>query len=154
MKGDDLEKRLENLNVTSVVPPEMRELKLAIVNAKKSARLSLWLLCIPFLVLLGALIDSLFHISLPPWSILKQYGGAWPVWMRVSIFITVLIVIPSAAVLLNLLAILFVHYDRKQKVLHIAVRFKRINIIILLIAGIIAILFIGHSLAEWLTGAQ
>jgi len=154
MKKDNVEARLENLKIKSVVPPEPQLLKLAIISSKRSVRLSLWLLGIPFLFLSGGLADSLFHILLPPWSVLKEYGSSWPEWIRIGFFMTVVIVIPLVAVVLNILAILFVHYDRAQKVLHIAIRFKKANMIILFIAGVVAMLFIGHSIADWIAGTN
>jgi len=54
--------------------------------------------------------------------------------------------------LLNLLSIVWFQYDRRQQVLHIAVRLKKANIIIMLIAGTLALLFIGHSIADNITG--
>ncbi len=152
MEKDNIKTRLENLNIPEVPPPIQQQLKLAIINSKKSLQISLWLLGIPFLVLFSAMLESFFHLLLPPWSWIKTYDHFWPVWLRVGIFTTTVIVLPSIAALLNLLSIVWFQYDRRQQVLHIAVRLKKANIIIMLIAGTLALLFIGHSIADNITG--
>lgn len=155
MKPDDIDKKLKNLAVPSVPPPVNREqVKLAIISSKKSARISLWLLATPVLVLLGGVCESAFNVLLPPWSIIKTYGHFWPAWVRMLVFVTVLIVLPLSAALVNLLSVLWINYDRSQKVLNIAIRVKKINIIILFAAGLLALLFIGHAVGELMSGHE
>jgi hypothetical protein len=152
MKKSALDVKLQNLNVGNVEPPMQSQLKFAIISSKKSMKISLWLLLIPFLILLTAMMDSLTNISLPPWSILKNYGHLWPVWVRISIYVTMLIVIPATAAILNLLSIIWMNYDRDQQILHLSLKIKKSNIIILAIGALIAFLFIGHSIADMLAG--
>lgn len=72
MEKDNIKTRLENLNIPEVPPPIQQQLKLAIINSKKSLQISLWLLGIPFLVLFSAMLESFFHLLLPPWSWIKN----------------------------------------------------------------------------------
>ena len=145
------EQQLENLNVPEAdTLPHQRELKLTILKTKKSATISLWLLLLPLIVLLGAIMQSAFHIMLPPWSWLVKYSPLMPVWLRLSVFAIILIIIPLIAVLVNISGILWFKYNKAEHVLHIAVRMRRMNIIIIAVAGLLALLFIGHTIAEWI----
>lgn len=150
-KASAFEQQLENLNVPEAnTLPHQRELKLTILKTKKSATISLWLLLLPLIVLLGAIMQSTFHIMLPPWSWLVKYSPLMPVWLRITVFATVLIIIPIAAVLINIFGILWFQYNKTERVLHIAVRMRRVNIIIIAIAGLLALLFIGHTITKWI----
>lgn len=146
------QQQLENLAVPEVnTLKHQHELKLTILNAKKSATISLWLLLVPFIVLLGTIVQFAFHIMLPPWSWLVKYSPLMPLWLRFSISAVVLIIIPMIAVLINVLGILWFQYNKTEHVLHVAVRMRRMNVIIIAVAGIPALLFIGHTIAEWIT---
>jgi len=151
-KSPGLEQHLENIDVPEVKPlHHQQQLKLTILNAKKSATISLWLLVVPFIVLFGGLMQSAFHVMLPPWSWLVKYSPLMPLWLRLAIFVSVVIVLPLIAVFINVLGILWFKYDKAEHVLQIAVRMHRTNIIIITIAGILALLFIGHTITEWIT---
>lgn len=150
---NELETKLENLNLPEINSLQhQQQLRLTILNAQKSAKVSLWLLLIPFIMLFGDFMQSVFHILIPPWSWLVKYSPLMPVWLKILIFTTVVIVIPIIAVLLNVLSILWIRYDKTEHVLHISVRMRKINVIIITVAGILALVFIGHSIAEWITG--
>ena len=73
-----------------------------------------------------------------------------PVWLRLSVFAIILIIIPLIAILVNISGILWFKYNKAEHVLHIAVRMRRMNIIIIAVAGLLALLFIGHTIAEWI----
>ena len=150
---DNLEKRLENLNLPKI--PELKDqqqVKLSILNARKSARIGLFMLAIPFLILAGAFIETLFKVAIPPWSWLKAVNPSLPVWMRVSIFVIIVIILPLTALVINILSITWFNYDKKQKVFSVSVKFKTVNLIIIAIAKVLALLFIGHAIADWIAG--
>ena len=152
-KKNELETKLENLHLPEINSLQhQQQLRLTILNAQKSVKISLWLLFIPFIMLFGGFMQSVFHVLLPPWSWLVKYSPLMPVWLRILIFTTVVIVLPIIAVLLNVLSILWLRYDKTEHVLHISIRMRKINVIIITVAGILALIFIGHSIAEWITG--
>lgn len=154
MNQDELEKKLENLSTPKMPSISHQwQLKLAILSAKKSAWAALWLMLAPFLILGSALLQSLLNISIPPWSWMQEYSPHWPLWVRFGIFVTVVMIFPLLAVLLNVLSIIWLQYDRTQRVLHISIRLRLVNIIIILVAGLLALLFIGHTIADYLAGA-
>ena len=155
MESNELEKKLENISSPQLPSLQHQEkLKLSILSAKKSSKASLILLAFPFIVFLGGILESAFHILLPPWSWLVKYSPLWPVWLRILIFTMILIVFPLVAAFINILAITWFEYDKKQKVLNISIRIRTINMIIIIVTTIIALLFIGHSIAEWISGAE
>ena len=151
MDKNDLEKKLEQLDSPKVPALHHRQLKLSILNAKKSARASLWLMSIP-VVLLGTAILQTWNILIPPWSWLVKYGPQMPEWLRMFIFISVTMVIPLIALVLNLLSILWLQYDREQHVLHVSIRMRTINVIFIAVTGLIALIFLGHTMADYLSG--
>ena len=145
MNKDDLEKKLERLSKPQL--PQLQhqwQLKLSILSAKKSARASLWLLLIPFLIFIGRLLQDLFNIPMPPGS----WFEALPSSLRITIFIIIVIVIPLTAVILNLLSITWLQYDREQEVLNISIRMRMINLIIIIVAGLVALLFIAVMITD------
>ena len=70
------------------------------------------------------------------------------------VYIVILIVFPLVAGFINILAITWFEYDKKKKVLNISIQIKTVNIIIITVTTIIALLFIGHSIAEWISGEK
>jgi len=155
MKSDDIENKLENISSPQLPLLQHQEkLKLSILSAKKSSWVSLVLLAFPFLVFLGGIFESTFHILLPPWSWIVKYSPLWPVWLRMLVYIMILIVFPLVAGFINILAITWFEYDKKKKVLNISIQIKTVNIIIITVTTIIALLFIGHSIAEWISGEK
>jgi hypothetical protein len=76
--------------------------------------------------------------------------AAYARMVRITVFATVLIIIPITAVLINISGILWFQYNKTERVLHIAVRMRRVNIIIIAIAGLLALLFIGHAITAWI----
>ena len=150
---DDLEKKLENLSTPQISNiTHQRQLKLSILNARKSGQVGIFMLAIPFSILFSALLETLFKVALPPWSWLKMYNPTFPVWLRVSIFVIIVIVLPLTALIINILSVVWFQYDRTQKVLQISIKFKTINTIIIVVSGLLAFLFIGHTIADWIAG--
>ena len=87
-------------------------------TAKKSIRLSLWLLLIPFLLFTHRLLQDVFDLPATP-------DSTWPFWLRVTVKSIILIVIPIAVAIINFLA-------KPRKVL---------NYIISIISASVALLF-------------
>jgi hypothetical protein len=153
MENNELEKKLENISSPQLPSLKHQEkLKISILSAKKSSRASFILLAFPLVVFLGGILQSAFNILLPPWSWLVKYSPFWPVWLRMFIFVMILIVLPLIAAFINILAITWLEYDKKEKVLNISIRIRTVNMIIIIVTTIIALLFIGHSIAESISG--
>jgi len=154
MNSEELENKLKTMTKPEFSGERHQiKLKMALMSSKKSARISLWLLSIPFLFLLEGLIQAVWNISILPWSLLQKYSPAWPISLRITIFMLVLIVIPLVAAIFNFLSIFWFQYDKKHKVLHISIRIRLLNLILMIAAGLLAFLFIAHSMIDWLTNS-
>lgn len=149
MDPDDLENKLETLSVPNVNPvAHQSQMKMAILNAKKSSKLSFYLFLVPTLILVSAMLQSILKVSIPPWSLLQKYSPLLPRWIRIGIFLVVLIIIPTAIFFINLLSILWIKYDKDQKVIHVSIKLRLANMIFLILSFLLAALFLGHSIAE------
>lgn len=155
MESDKLKNKLENMSTPKVPTLQHKEhVKLTILSTEKSSKISFVLLAIPAIILLEAVSESIFHFFLPPWGWMVKYGYLMPLWLRVTIYITVLIVIPLTVAFLNILSVMWIKYDKEQKVLNISIKLKTLNIVIISITTLIGLLFIGHTIAEWIAGAS
>jgi hypothetical protein len=149
MVPEELENKLETLpipNLDNVT--HQSHIKLAILNARKSSKLSFYLFLIPLLILGSALLQSILKVSVPPWSLLQKYSPQLPQWMRIGIFTVVLIIIPAIIFFVNLLSILWIRYDKVQKIIHISIKLRMSNLIFLILSFLLAILFLGHTIVE------
>lgn len=143
MNKDALEKKLENISLPQLPPLQhQQQVKLSILSAKKSAKISLWLLLIPFLFFVSAFLHQQMSISLPPDSWLQQHRLQLPAWLRIAIFAAVMIFIPLIAVVLNLISLIWVQYEKEKKIFNFSGRLKTTNLIIVIIAGAVAFLFL------------
>ena len=155
MEFEDLENKLNNMTKPQFSAIEHQQnLKLAIINSRTSTKISLWLLSIPLAIFIGALLQLTIHISIPPWSWIHLYSSRWPLEVRMGIFMIVVIIIPFIVVIINLLSITWLNYDKELKVLNISIRIRPINMILLLIGAIIGGLFTIHSIIEWVNHAK
>lgn len=150
MKKADLIHKLENLN-----PPEMESNSYAnrfrayLLNTRRSAILGLLLLVLPFFFILSNIIEYILKFN--PGIIRKvvdlfvyfdQYPGLW--------FLGPLLLLggPFIAVLLNLLSILHVHYEKKSEEVIFSVKLKWLNLIIIFVCVIIVGTFFLYLIVE------
>jgi hypothetical protein len=142
MEKDELEKNLQNISIPQLPPlKHQQQLKLSILSARKSASAGLWLLLVPFVLFASAFLRQVVKITVPPDSWLESYRSQWPSWLRIAVFLTIMIVLPLIAVIINLLSIVWLQYERKQRVLNVCIRMRTINLIIIIGAGLVAFLF-------------
>ena len=96
----------------------MKHMSTSVWNAKKSMKVSLWLLLIPFLLFLHRLLLDLFNLPASP-------DSSWPFWLRLTVKSIILIAIPLVVSIINLLP--------TPK--------KAINVIIAIVAAWVSLLF-------------
>ncbi len=117
------------------------------LNTKRVVILSIILL-LPAIFILGSIsLQSVFNISLPPVSILKEYSPGWPLWIRFGIFAFSVIIFPIIAVSLNVLSV-FVNKNSFEK------KYRAASFILVSVSGILALLFIGHTIADCIAGTH
>ena len=139
MNKEDLIHQLEQLN-----PPAMESNTYAnrfrtyLLNTRRSAILGLLLLVLPFLFVLGNLIEYVLKLNagiirkvIDLFIFFDQYPGLW--------FLGPLLLMggPLLAVLLNLFSILHVHYEKKSNEVIFSLKVKWLNIMVLLVCVLI-----------------
>jgi hypothetical protein len=145
MEEKDFLHKMENLKMPEVnVSASQRQIKLALLNTKKSAAWGIWFLIIPVLFLCCVLIKYLFHWD---WGIATNFiewfarldHQTGTHWITPVLFV----LLPAIGVVVNLLAILHFVYDKLTKELIITVKLRWFNIILAAVSiGIMGIIFL------------
>ncbi len=150
MKPNDFEKKMETLKKpdTSAVKPPL-ELKLTILNARRSAIIGIWFIVIPVTFLFCVLLTYYFklHIDAATWFIefiAKLDKSPATKWIGP----TVLLGLPMAGIILNALAITHFELDGNQKSLIISIKLRWMNLILLGFCLIIMLIFLAYLIVE------
>jgi hypothetical protein len=147
---EEFEKKLKTMikpDVNEVQPP--LALKLAILNAQRSATLGFWFIVIPCFFLACVIMKYYFHVGLGVIGIFEDAvatldHGKYTFWMTPLLFV----VLPLASIVLNALAIMHFAYQAKTKLLTISVKIKWLNVVLLLISFSIVGLFLLYGIIE------
>ncbi len=144
MEKNDFLKKMEELKKPEVISDaSRRQIKLTIMNAKKSAFWGSWFLALPIVFFACIAVKELFRWD---WGMSNNFID----WMAdmdrtaSTKWITplLLVVLPALTALANLLAITHFMYDKKAKELMVTIKTKWFNIIL----AIISIAIIGAVL--------
>lgn len=144
MEKNDFIKKMEDLKKPEVnADASRRQLKLTIVNARKSAWWGIWFLVIPAVFFACVIIQELMHWDWGPadnfttW--MSEMDKQPPTkWLTPLLFV----VLPAIGAVANLLAIMHFSYDKLAKELLVAIKIKWLNIAL----AIISIAFLGMVL--------
>lgn len=149
MEAQDFEKKMENLKKPDVEIKPPVELKLAILNAKRSATVGVWLVILPYLFLACMVMKYELNLNfgfLNTFSrIVGKVDGSPVLWWIQPV---VLFVLPAAGIVINTLAILHVAFDRMARSLIVTVKLKWLNLIILGVSAAIIAFFLLYLIAE------
>jgi hypothetical protein len=150
MDEEKVRKRLEGLEVPGVSgEASRRELRRALVGARRSSRIGIVLVAVPCLFLFGIVLRYGFGLVLPGFAAFEEWLARvdrMPVWRFVSPL--VLAGGPIAALALNLLSLMHVQWDGAAKELRIAVRMRLFNLLIVAVCLVILGALLAHALAE------
>src|SRR5690349_9516459 len=125
------------------------QLKLTLLNAKRSARIGVVLVIIPCLFLLAILLKYFMHINLPSFSALEEWMADKNHNVLIKMLIPLLLIgAPIIALIFNLLAILHFSFEKKINELIITVKLKWFNIIVSLICLLILSCFFLYAVGE------
>jgi hypothetical protein len=127
-------------------------LKLTLMNARRSSVIGAILIILPGGLILLFLLQNSFHLfpGLTRW--LAREGTFLPLPGRAIVAFLFLVGFPLLAVILNMLAITWLRYDRTRKELNITLRMRWINILIALIGSALASFYVLHLLADTILG--
>lgn len=151
MNEDEFLKQMETLQVPEVDPAlHQQKVKMTIMNAERSAALSVWLLILP-VYLLFSLFNPLHIKALNDWLLHDILTGLANMDKRASVIwiienAVIWYALPAAAVLVNLLAILNIRYNKLKPMhgrvneLSVTIKLKWWNIILLTVSLTLLIL--------------
>ncbi|MBB3054829.1 hypothetical protein FHS11_001239 [Mucilaginibacter gotjawali] len=154
---DEFLKQMENLKVPEVNPQEHPQMvKMAIMNADRSAALGVWLIVVPCYFLFCVFMYYFSHI---------RVGTSWFAAMFTLIssldktryidFLgpIIMVVLPIICIIINALAITHVGLQKEGRVqqLNITIKVKIWNILLILLSLAIVGIFIAYVMAENIT---
>jgi hypothetical protein len=153
---DEFLKQMENLKVPDVNPSQHQDLvKMAIMNAGRSAALGLWLVIVPCYFLVCVFMYYHFHVNA------SWFGAMFNQMLQLEkvpyidyIGPLVLFFLPIGCIVINLLSIIHVGVRqidlnrRMVKELNISIRLKFWNIVLILISLLIVFAFINYAMTE------
>ena len=153
---DQFLKKMENLNVPDVNPSSHQNtVKMAIMSAARSATLGVWLVIVPCCFLLCVLIYYFFHINLGWFGAMFTSLLSLEKIPYVDFFgPLVLFILPIVCIIINALSIMHVQYQKigpdqyKFRELHITIKLKLWNILLILLSMIIIGVFMGFAMTE------
>jgi len=140
---NDFEKKMEHLKTPETDFIKHQEnLKIGLVNAKKSSKIGLVFILVPALFVLMAYIKLQFIMSVDfpatfQGILHKTEHASWMRWIIPLVFL----VMPLLAVIINLLAVSHFMIDKKSKEVFITVQYRLKNLIVLIISLAIIISF-------------
>lgn len=153
---DEFLKQMENLKVPDVNPSQHQEkVKMAIMNANRSAALGLWLVILPCYFMICVFMYYHFHANTNWFS--SMFGVMIQLEKVPYINYTgpiVLFILPVVCIIINLLSIIHVGVKqidtnrRMAKELNISIRLKLWNIVLILISFAILLAFIAFAMTE------
>jgi hypothetical protein len=154
--NDEFLQQMENLKVPDVNPSQHQNtVKMAIMNAERSAALGVWLVAVPCYFLLCVFMFYFFHLRMG-WfaAMFTLMSGLAKTPFIDFLGPIVLFFLPIICIIINVLSILHVQVQqidpnrRKVKELRITVKIKRWNILLILISLAIVFVFISYVMTE------
>lgn len=151
---DELEELLENMEQPSIeVINHSKEFRLTLLNTKKSALVGILLLILPFLFILGVIFKHYLRLdfeiltSVYTWigAIDHKYGdGSILNW----IIRFLLLGGPLLAILINLISVMHIRFEKSRKEIIISLKMKWLNWIIIAACSMIFTIFFLYLIME------
>lgn len=139
--------------------PHAAVIKPAILHAQRSAALGFWLVATPVFFIACVIMKYFFMWK---FGIIQNFESFWTaldrdkfgVWLQPL----VLVAAPAAALVMNILAILHIQYDKARKELNINVKIRWQNLLLaavsLAVLGILLLYAVGGFFHHQATGAN
>ena len=156
MNPGNFEKKMKNLakpGVDDVKPPA--EIKLAIVNAQRSAAIGIWFIVIPCYFLFCVFMKYYFHINLGLFDAMIELMSDLDKNPMMKFLSPVLIVgLPLVGVVLNALAITHFSFVPATKILQISIKLRWLNLVVLVASLVLVSIFMLYVIVENLHHTQ
>ncbi len=150
MEKDEFENKLEKMQKPDAGSDEhYLQLKLTLLNARKSARIGIAFVIVPCVFLSFIFLKYVLHLQLPLFTKVED----WMSDKNNSVFVKVLIPLllmgtPLIAFVMNALAILHFDFNKLKKELLVTIKLKWLNITILVISVAILLCFLLYAVGE------
>jgi hypothetical protein len=124
-------------------------LRLALVNTRVSSRVGFALVCLPSLFVSGVIVQYGFGITVPGFALFEK-GLTWVEHQPYvpGLAPILLVGLPLAALAINLLGILHFAIDRSRRELHLSIKLRVANLVVIALAALITAIVFAHALAE------
>jgi hypothetical protein len=149
MKPEDFEKKMEELKAPKSEANPPKELRLAIVSARRSAALGAWFVIVPWLFFIAMLLKHRFNVDFglidtvaEMMAALDRDPSTW--WIGPVLILG----LPVVAIVINTLAITHFKWESFTGSLIVSIRMKWINIAVLIVSFTIVGIFLLYLVAE------
>jgi lantibiotic transport system permease protein len=152
---DEFLKQMENLQVPDISPEHPEKVKMAIMNADRSAALGVWLIVLPSYFLFCVFMYYFFHLG-AGWfgSMFKMMEGLEKTPYIDFLGPIILVVLPIICIIINALAITHVQVKKQSpgqksgREFSITIKIKLWNILLILASLAIVFAFIAYAMTE------
>jgi hypothetical protein len=150
MKEDEFEKQMEDLKTPQAdTSTQQQILKITLLNSKKSSRLGVVFVIIPCLFLFGVFIKYALRINFNLFSSLEEKMATLDKISYLKWLSPLLLVgLPLTGIVINLLAITHFYWDKLKKEFIITIKYRLVNILLLLISIAVVAIFILYAIGE------
>lgn len=150
MKEQKFEKQMEDLITPQVDDIRHQQiLKITLLNAKKSSRLGITFIIIPCLFLLGVFIKYLLGIDFGIFTSIEETMATLDKTTSLKWIAPLLLVgLPLISIIINSLAITHFYWDNHKRELIITIKYRPLNIILLLISIAIVAIFFLYAITD------
>ncbi|MFN0275924.1 MAG: hypothetical protein ACKVPJ_09280 [Chitinophagales bacterium] len=145
MKEQEFEKQMENLKTPQIDDIKHQQiLKITLLNARKSSQVGILFIIIPCLFLLGVFIKYLLGIDFGLFTAIEDKMAIFDKTSSLKWIAPLLLVgLPLISIIINSLAVMHFYLDSNKRELIITIKYRLLNIILLLISmGIVAVFFL------------
>jgi hypothetical protein len=149
MKPGDFEKKMEGLKAPKSEVAAPKELRMAIVSARRSAALGAWFVIVPWLFFIAMVLKHMFNVNLGLINTFEEMMGALdrdPSTWWIGPFL--ILGLPVLSIIINTLAITHFKWESFSGSLVVSIRMKWINIAVLVVSFTIVGIFILYLAAE------
>ncbi len=150
MDRDKLIEKLETMNKPEIADPQrQQQLKLTLLNSRRSSAWGVAFIAIPAVFLLLVLLTFWFDVGTGMYQAIESLMVRWDQQAGTKwIFPLLYLGGPVVAIVLNVLAITHFFIDRHQKEIIIAIKYRLRNIIIIAIALLMLFAFFVYAVGE------
>jgi hypothetical protein len=150
MEEKDFLSKMENLKKPEVsAESSQRQIKIALLNARRSAAWGVWFLVVPAFFFSSVVIKYILHAD---WSI----AGNFLDWMAAVdksmsipiVSILLFVVLPAFGAIINLLSILHFFYDKPARELILTVKIKWVNVILAIVSLAVIAVIMLYAISE------